>query len=143
MVSSANPFDWSSFGRFAARMRQKRRKLKAAFTKRSEYALRHGFTSWRDDRHSRGHFVCRHGVLVFKEVPRSFAHRVDRKPTFIECVLQRLIIPSCLIVSGWCSAPRSDAKNVMASAECKEYPVVVICHTSHMPEDQNIVCCNP
>lgn len=59
---------WSEFGRFAARVRQSRRKLKMDFQRKTNRLKSDGFLARSADWRAKGKFVCRHGVFFTSRV---------------------------------------------------------------------------
>ena len=63
--------DWEAFGKFAARIRQSRRRMRSEFHRRSARLLKHGHHSRKLRWSQSGRFVCRHGTF-FQATNRSF-----------------------------------------------------------------------
>ena len=63
IFGSQEPEDWAAFGKFTARIRQLRRRMKDAMSKINDKKMREEFGAMKLTWKREGKFVCRHGVF--------------------------------------------------------------------------------
>ena len=67
-MASVDATTWAAFGRFAARLRQSRRRMRTEFERKSKELSTKSFQNQRTEWRAKGGFVCRHGVFFTRRV---------------------------------------------------------------------------
>ena len=68
IMASVDATTWAAFGRFAARLRQSRRRMRTEFERKSKALSTKSFQNQRTEWRAKGGFVCRHGVFFTRRV---------------------------------------------------------------------------